>query len=312
MAMDSRKMRSSINDLKRERTAIRQKTDSIGETGERLAADKEELDNARRFIQSMDMPGEEKAKALARLDQQQRVLERTFERDVDKPGEEQDKKMDGLAKEAQNYSDAARRNREKLDGFRRRSNMDDSALKTAAKEQKKLSIDYKAEGQTIERERRETTEDRSGLGRKIGKISRGVAIGVVAGLTIVTDFYRAYTSVDQIKKHNNESGAVDAIHTAPTDKRKALGDLAKLYYDTLDEWKDAEEERDKAKERRRRAAISRGSGYGEYTDPPKRPSAPVRAAEYEQFERRLIEQSMQRFIEEQGLDPKQIKIVFRQ
>ena len=166
MAMDSKKMRSSINGLKQDQKAIKQKTDSIRGTGENLAMDKEELDNARRFIESMDMPSGEKARVIGRLDQQQRVLGKTFERDVDKPSEEEDKKLDALSREAQDYSDAARNNREKLDGFRRQSNMDDSMIKNAAREQEKYSMDYQAERQSIEQERQEQKQAIGGLKRR--------------------------------------------------------------------------------------------------------------------------------------------------
>jgi chromosome segregation ATPase len=158
MPADTKKMRNSIKDLEGEKKSLNKKTETINETSKKLVLDKGELDKVKKFIESSDMPKEEKAASISSLEQQQSVVEDMFERDVEKPSDELDKEREELSKESKEYADVARENKGQLEGFRKQSGMDDSAIKGAAKEQSKLENDYGALVQDIEKDRQETNK----------------------------------------------------------------------------------------------------------------------------------------------------------
>jgi hypothetical protein len=132
-----------------DRTKIKDRDAQITATAEKLAGDKEQLDKMKEFLKSMDMPAEEKTRTLAHFEQQQNTLETAFEVDVERTAAQEAQNLDSLGKEASDYANSAAQNKEKLDGFKKQSGMDDSAIRKAAQEQGRYAIDYRQEQDQI-------------------------------------------------------------------------------------------------------------------------------------------------------------------
>jgi dsDNA-specific endonuclease/ATPase MutS2 len=165
--LDTKKARASIKDLKMDRVKIKGRDDQIRAAGEKLAGDKDQLDKMRAFVESMDMPAEEKTRTLAHFEQQQKTLEKTFEVDVEQTTAQEAQQLNSLQKEASDYANSAAQNKEKLDGFRKQSGMDDSAIKKAAQEQGRSVIDYREEQDQI-------LEEKAALEGSVANLKRRV------------------------------------------------------------------------------------------------------------------------------------------
>jgi hypothetical protein len=152
MAIDSKKGRASINDIRGDRAVLNRKSDIIKGAGEKLVMDSQQLDATRNFIESLDMPADDKRQTIAYLDQQEQVLEKTFETDVEKMSRELAAEKENLAQETSEYADNARKNKEKLGGFRKESGMDDSPIKQAQKDQERHETEYRSEQKSIKDE----------------------------------------------------------------------------------------------------------------------------------------------------------------
>lgn len=169
MAIDTKKARTSIKDIRADRAGIKKAAGEIKGVGEKLVMDRKQLDDAKKFIQSTDMPSEEKARAISNLERQQTELNKTFEKEVERPGKEHETHMRELSKESAKYAENARKNREKLDGFTRKSNMDDSGIRNAGREQAAREAEYRTERQAIDDEKKSQENDVMELKRKATK-----------------------------------------------------------------------------------------------------------------------------------------------
>jgi hypothetical protein len=167
--MDVKKTRTSIKDIRTDRASLKKKAGETKSVGEKLVMDRKQLDDAKKFIQSTDMPSEEKTRAISNLERQQTELNKTFEKDVERPSKEHETKMKELSQESSKYAENARKNKEKLDGFKRESSMDDSGIKRAGREQTARETEYRAERQAIEQEKKSQENDVRELKRKATK-----------------------------------------------------------------------------------------------------------------------------------------------
>jgi hypothetical protein len=147
--LDSKKARTSIKDLRMDRAKIKGRDDQIRAAGEKLAGDKEQLERMGQFVEGMDIPAEDKTRTLAHFAEQQKILESTFEAKVEQTSAQEIQQLDSLQKEASDYANSSAQNKEKLDGFRKQSDMNDSSIKEAAQEQGKYAIDYQEERDQI-------------------------------------------------------------------------------------------------------------------------------------------------------------------
>jgi hypothetical protein len=166
MAVDSKKGRTSIRDIQTDKAKIAGKSETVKGVGEKLVMDKKQIDATRDFIESLDMPAEDKIRTIAHLDNQQQALNRTFETDVERPPKEQEAELRELAKESSEYAENARKNKEKLGGFRKESGMDDSAIKQAHKEQAGYEAEYRNEQRAIEDDKKSQENDIAELKRR--------------------------------------------------------------------------------------------------------------------------------------------------
>jgi hypothetical protein len=167
--MDVKKTRTSIKDIRTDRASLKKKAGEIKGAGEKLVMDRKQLDDAKKFIQSTDMPSEEKTRAISNLERQQAELNKTFEKDVERPGKEHDTHMKELSQESAKYAENAKKTKEKFDGFKRESGMDDSGIKRAGREQAARETEYRAERQAIEQEKKSQENDVRELKRKATK-----------------------------------------------------------------------------------------------------------------------------------------------
>jgi hypothetical protein len=149
MAIDSKKGRASINDIRSDKAILKRKSDVIKSVGEKLVMDSKQLDATKNFIESLDMPTNDKTRTMAYLDQQKQELNNTFEADVEKPNRELEAEQEELARETSEYADNARQNKEKLGNFQTGSGMDDSPIKHAYKEQARYETEYRNEQKNI-------------------------------------------------------------------------------------------------------------------------------------------------------------------
>jgi hypothetical protein len=166
MAIDSKKGRVSIKDIRADRTVLKNQSDAVKVVGEKLVMDSKQLDAVENFVESLDMPVEDKARTKAYLDQQKRTLNKTFEVDVEKTAKELDAEQEKLSQEAREYAENARKNKEKLGTFRKESDMDDSGIKQAHKEQARHEMEYLNEQRSIEEGRKSQENDIAELKRR--------------------------------------------------------------------------------------------------------------------------------------------------
>jgi hypothetical protein len=159
MKMETKKMRSSIEDLRREQERLRTGATDVKAAAQKLAADRKELDKLGGIVESLDMPAEDKVKITSSLEQQGEILEKKVETDVDKPTVEIDKQQEQLAKESERYAEGAKINKEKLDNFRPVSEMDSSPIKQAATDQASRENNYRNLQKEIEEDRRNQKRD---------------------------------------------------------------------------------------------------------------------------------------------------------
>ena len=159
MSMETKKMRTSIEDLKREKERLRTDATDVKAAAQKLVVDRKELDQLAIFADSLDMPAEDKAKIKAGLEQQGKILEKTVKTDVDRPTKELDEQQEQLAKESERYAEGALENKKKLEKFRPESGMNDSAIKHAAKEQASRENNYRSLQNEIAEDRKNQARD---------------------------------------------------------------------------------------------------------------------------------------------------------
>jgi hypothetical protein len=150
MAIDSKKGRGSINDIRRDRTILNRKSDVIKGVGEKLVMDSNQVDAIKTFVESLDMPTNDKTRTIAYLDQQKQEIGKTFGTDVEKPNRELEGEQEELVRETAEYADNAGQNKEKLGNFQRESEVNDSPVKQAYKEQARYETEYRNEQKSIQ------------------------------------------------------------------------------------------------------------------------------------------------------------------